>query len=346
MKTVLLKFLRSILPRLKWVGAAACSEMHDAAKEGDLERVRALLKECPDLANSKDNYKFTPLHWAAIRGHLDVAKLLLANKADVHAKDNLLLEGCTALHYAASRGYIGVAELLLANKAYVDAKNNREGCTALHYAAGSGNRPLAELLLANKADVVAKDRDGKTPLHWAAMLGQKELAEFLLASLADARDFDFMTPLHWASVSGSLEVVAALLANKADVNAKNREGRTPLHWAAEGGYRDVVELLLTNKPDVNARDDRNETPLAVALKRQQRIEKGEWPTANWESGADSRLAWWKMTNHAIRSTNTSADPALSPTESAILQLPYDDRNADLRRYRQTIDLLRTHGATE
>ena len=42
--------------------------------------------------NAKDNDGSTPLHWAALDGHKDVAELLLANKADVNAKDNSRLD--------------------------------------------------------------------------------------------------------------------------------------------------------------------------------------------------------------------------------------------------------------
>ena len=61
-----------------------------------------------------------------------------------------------------------MAELLLANKAEVNAKDNRRW-TPLHWAAAQGHKDVAELLLANKAEVNAKDKDGEMPLHYAAL---------------------------------------------------------------------------------------------------------------------------------------------------------------------------------
>ena len=61
---------------------------------------------------------------AAYEGHKDVAELLLANKADVNARDNTAM---TPLHMAAIWGHKDVAELLLANKADVNAKDNNGG---------------------------------------------------------------------------------------------------------------------------------------------------------------------------------------------------------------------------
>lgn len=68
------------------------------------------------------------MHHAAALGHKDVAELLLANKAEVNAKDK---HGATPLHWAASEGHKEVVEMLLAHDAEVNAKTN-DGWTALH----------------------------------------------------------------------------------------------------------------------------------------------------------------------------------------------------------------------
>jgi uncharacterized protein len=80
---------------------AFCGDIHDAAKYGDLAKVKALLKDNPKLVSSKIEYGWTPLHWAAMEGYKNVAKLLLAMGADVNAKDNW---GYTPLHIAAQDG--------------------------------------------------------------------------------------------------------------------------------------------------------------------------------------------------------------------------------------------------
>jgi cytohesin len=51
----------------------------------------------------------TPLQLAVENGHKDVVELLLANDADVNAKDD---DGWTPLRYAAGDGQKGLAELL------------------------------------------------------------------------------------------------------------------------------------------------------------------------------------------------------------------------------------------
>jgi ankyrin repeat protein len=84
-------------------------EFQDAAGKGDLEKVQVLLKHNPDLVFSQDNTGNTPLHWAAAKGHKDLAQFLLANRADVNARND---SGRTPLQLAASNGHPGVVQLL------------------------------------------------------------------------------------------------------------------------------------------------------------------------------------------------------------------------------------------
>jgi ankyrin repeat protein len=98
------------------VSCAQKSEISKAASAGDVEKVKALLKNNPKLICDKGFYDDTPLHFAANR---EVAELLLANGAVVDARDRW---GNTPLHMAASAGYREVVEVLLAHGADVNAK--------------------------------------------------------------------------------------------------------------------------------------------------------------------------------------------------------------------------------
>ena len=73
------KILRVTMTAFKWGNSARCCQFHDAVKDGELETIHALLKQHPDWVNGKDKYGFTPLHWDAVRGHKEVAELLLVN---------------------------------------------------------------------------------------------------------------------------------------------------------------------------------------------------------------------------------------------------------------------------
>jgi ankyrin repeat protein len=82
------------------------------------------------------------LGWAIRFGHMDMVKLLIANKADLNVKDRT---GETFLHIAAARGQTSVAELLVAGKADVNSVDNG-GHTPLAWAVNQGNSEIAALL--------------------------------------------------------------------------------------------------------------------------------------------------------------------------------------------------------
>ena len=214
----------------------------DAARIGELGKLKVLLKDNPDSVSTRYNHGETRLHAAASRGRRDLAELLVAGKADVNARDNF---GDTPLHAAASGGHRNVVELLLASKAGVDLRDNN-GQTPLLLAASAGRKDVVGLLLAGKADVDVKDHIGRTPLHLAAAAGYLNVAELLLAGKADvnAREKNGGSPLHYAATTGSLVVAELLLANHADVNAKeDNNGYTPVHFAAATGHMGIAELL-------------------------------------------------------------------------------------------------------
>jgi ankyrin repeat protein len=144
-----------------------------------------------------------PLHDASAIGDLDRVKHLIANGADVNAKDSTRL---TALDYAAFMNHRSVVEALIAAGADVNSKQGTYGLTPLHMAAKLGHRELAELLIANGADIEARAEGGVTPLHWAALMGLKPLAELLIAKGADVNVTDRAgsTPLEWAKAHDSM----------------------------------------------------------------------------------------------------------------------------------------------
>src|ERR1041384_1951528 len=178
------KLATLFLTALFWISGAFGGEIHVAAASGDLEKVRALLKENPELTSDREEHYQTPLHLAGSGGHTNVAKLLLAYKADVNAKDGIQRG---PLHLAASHGHNEMVELLLANGANVDAKNDN-GDTPLVFAACGGLKGhllAAKLLLASGANVNAHNNGGFTPLHLAAQFNRRDMVEWFLANKAD-----------------------------------------------------------------------------------------------------------------------------------------------------------------
>jgi hypothetical protein len=153
-----------IVAGIVWSIPASCQDMYQAIVGGNLEKVRALLKDNPTLVYSTDEIGDTPLHWAAEFGAESIAAFLVSEKADVNASDSL---GYTPLHWTVQTGHTDIARLLLASKANVNV-NDRNGWTALHWAVHTGNKEIALLLLANGANVNAKNNYGESPLDYAS----------------------------------------------------------------------------------------------------------------------------------------------------------------------------------
>ncbi len=264
---------------------ADVAEIHDAAGNGKVEKIRSLININADLANATDNHGNTPLTWAAEAGRKDMAEMLLANYADINARNGY---GFTPLHGMAQLGRNDAAELLLAHDTEADPRDN-EGWTPLNRAAASGHKEIVEVLLAHGADVHAQNNEGFTPLITAAEWDNPDVVELLLAHNAniDAETKSGQTALHLAASRGSLRSVRLLLTRGAKVNVIGKNVGTPLHrvaWGREGlakffrnqqhagdagssrrtqpplgsdhEYLEIVRLLLARGADVNARQSR------------------------------------------------------------------------------------------
>ena len=108
---------------------------------------------------AQDGDRITALHCAAINGHPEVARLLLASGADVNAKVSTA-SGCRLLQPPArvgrrsnGTGWESGASRLAESARIAQGYNDM---TALHLAAVNGRLEVARLLLESGADVNAK----------------------------------------------------------------------------------------------------------------------------------------------------------------------------------------------
>ena len=156
------------------------AEIHEAAKSGDLVKLKTLLDKDPGLLYLKDEQGKTPLHWAVGRGQPEAMKLLLDTyHADVNVRNN---NQGTPLHVAASQAQPEAAKILIAHGANVNART-KNNSTPLHFAAFKGRKAghiqTAKILLESGAEVNARNDDGATPLAMALSRQNSEIIQLL-----------------------------------------------------------------------------------------------------------------------------------------------------------------------
>jgi ankyrin repeat protein len=154
----------------------------DAAMRGDVDRVRALLRDGMDV-NAAQGDGMTALHWAAELGDVELANILVYGGAYLEASTRL--GGFTPLLAASRAGSAGVVSTLLEAGADVGARTTT-GETALHFAAGTGRNDAVRALLAHGAEVDAVDANkGQTPLMFAAAFNRTDVVRTLVEHGAD-----------------------------------------------------------------------------------------------------------------------------------------------------------------
>lgn len=116
------------------------------------------------------------LAFAAGKGQLETARLLLAAGANVNARSALI--GSGALARAVVGDHLEIVRLLLAHGANIDAKDNK-GVTALMLVADSGNAALVRVLLEHGSNRNERARRGWTALRFAQRNQHCEIVELL-----------------------------------------------------------------------------------------------------------------------------------------------------------------------
>lgn len=258
--------------------------LHSACFAGQAAVANLLLDRGADV-NLRDDFQNTPLGRACYVAGQDPALVerLIEQGADVNSQG---YNGLTPLHYAALRGDVAIARLLLDRGADPDAFDTYTGAigpagvsgTALQVAINyHPQEEMARLLVGRGAKLGRKDSFGNTELHLAAQKGYAELARTLIQHGADvdAVNQSNRTALYYAARHGyrrTAEVLIAAGAKKSAVVEGNygkapqlattlQEGEAWLWSLGDGGYavKTSSHLVVFNP---NAIDNSPEAGLA------------------------------------------------------------------------------------
>ncbi|HCL28951.1 MAG TPA: hypothetical protein DIC52_10990 [Candidatus Latescibacteria bacterium] len=283
-----------------------------AAERGDVEEVRRILAEAPELAHqdTASNDEHQVLHYAVYGNQLEVVKLLLEAGADplkgiyphreatspramAYDRDlNPIVEAIDAhlaerrgtsdpgrdLGEAAARGDgARVTALLDADPTALEARDDR-GRTALHRAVQGAELDLVLMLLDRGADIDVEDAAGRRPLQSALDHGWKVPDDEYSKYTAVAGllvDRGARCDLWAAAGLGDVaDVRERLAAGTESANGSGGKG-APLTVAAFRGHTEVVTVLLEASADPDA-------TFSIEVAGEQIEQRGEpmWLAAN------------------------------------------------------------------
>jgi ankyrin repeat protein/L-ascorbate metabolism protein UlaG (beta-lactamase superfamily) len=219
--------------------ATACfaDAIHDAAIEGDLEKMKELIAADPNLLDSKDETGYSLLHLAAYRGYMDIVQYLVENGMDTNVRSG---GNSTPLHGAGVYGHLKVVKYLIENGAEIDTPN-QGGFTPLLSSAAGGQGYTVHYLIGKGADVNAKTQQGINAL--------------MIASQNSESDVDFAKSLINLGLS---------------VDEVDNYGRQAISIAASTNRADLIELYVEHGADVNFTPEDGWSPLLYSVARQSK----------------------------------------------------------------------------
>uniref|UniRef100_A0A6N2L286 PGG domain-containing protein n=1 Tax=Salix viminalis TaxID=40686 RepID=A0A6N2L286_SALVM len=229
-------------------------KLQEAAAEGNVTSLLALLQEdklvldrCGVTCPAE-----TPLHIAAMLGHLRFTREILCRKPEWVGE--LDLRRSSPLQLATANGHLEVVKALLMVDADICLVKDRNGWNPLHVAVIKGRIDVLKELVQAKPDAIrTRGQRGETILHLCVKHCQLEALKFLVGiAIADtefvnSEDDDGFTILHLAVADREIEALNYLISESpVQVNALNANGFTALDIVLAQGRRNIKDAEIQN----------------------------------------------------------------------------------------------------
>ena len=216
--------------------------LHEATIYGNSYVLDLALEQNVDVTRL-DVYGRTPLHYACLKGRLDmVEKLIDAGPGTIDLRDH---DNFTPLIHSIVRNKIDCVRLLLSKNASIDPAGENDHIP-LNLACQHGLPSIVKLLLEMNAQLLP-DAEGLYPQHLVARASKDpQLLLLLKQHGADLNQRDKLyswTPLFHAASEGQVQCLHTLLENGADAAAIDEKGLTATYYATWEGHLECMDLL-------------------------------------------------------------------------------------------------------
>lgn len=233
----------------------------EAAGSGDIETLSARIRE-GESVNVHDEFGNTPLHLAAMGGHVEMVYALLNAKADPMATNK---RGERPSEVAASAAVKVACE---------EGERPRRKEIALFDAVNAGQAEVVERALAEGVNPNALSGDNEHSLLTAAVrANQVEIARLLLQAGADVHyvEPNSRNALNYAAGGGNVALVELLLEAGADPLTHTNHGAYPIHDAIWSGKTAAAIKLIPYYETLGYNPDGkgNGYPVCMAIGRRQ-----------------------------------------------------------------------------
>lgn len=250
-------------------------DMLVASKEGDLDKVKTMTADCPDLIYAQYNYT-PPIHFAVREGHIDLVRYLLEQGALASGyitypfKDNLL-------NVAEDRGYEEILKLLkdyLSDPARWKFKgdngkiefNRSELELEFQQAVDQENYERSQQILKQHPEFALDETYfwGEGILLFAAKENNRSMMDLLFSHGARVPDIIKWGQFYYFE---RLDGAQYLMEHGMNPNTRSWQEVTLLHDMAQKGFLDKASLLIQYGADLNPIDDEYQsTPLGIAAR--------------------------------------------------------------------------------
>lgn len=238
-----------------------------ASCNGNLDIVKYLYENGADLNLVEYEYKNSALMFAIGYNQEEVVKYLIEKGANINLQN---INGDTPLHFACIKGYLNLVKLLNENGCDLNLFNNEHN-NAIIFAVGNNFIDIVKYLIDNNVNLNVIDCKKVSLLHICIGINMNfkedkdnflqniklKIMEMILEKDKSMIDYyckeNYYTALLSASMLNRKEFIKILLKYGANPNINGPLNYSPLYYGVTNDDFEIVKLLIDKGADVNCR---------------------------------------------------------------------------------------------